>query len=321
MTPTVSIVMPAYRAASTIGAAVTGVLTQTQTSIELVVVDDGSDDATGAIVRSYDDSRVRLVTQPNMGVAAARNVGVDAASAPLIAFCDADDFLFPAHIAALLGLHRKRAIVTANAYWLLPGGISPSKLRHKGRFPPIARQRMAILEQNFVSTMSLFPKSLLEEIGPFDESLRRAEDWDFWLRAIFAGYAVIHQPEPLALYRWSETSLSAAPDEMDVDVQRVLRRAADRADMRDDERAYLARRLNGPDPRQLYRDAEQALRDGRHREAADLYARAASLVPSERLLTWKARLLGVSPSIVGRVLQRRQRARERALGVGRGHVR
>lgn len=321
MRPTVSIVMPAYRAASTIGAAITGVLTQTEASVELVVVDDGSDDATNAIVRSYGEDRVRLVTQPNRGVAAARNVGIEAASAPLIAFCDADDFLFPTHVAALLALHRERTIVTANAYWLLPGGISPTKLRHKGHFPPVAQQRMAILEQNFVSTMSLFPKSLLEEIGPFDESLRRAEDWDFWMRAIFTGYSVVHQPAPLALYRWGEASLSASASEMDADVQRVLRRALERTDLRAAERAYLDRRLGGPNPRQLFRDAEEALRNGRHRDAARLYASAADLLPSENLLAWKARLLRLSPSVVGRWFQLRQRRQERVLGIGERHVR
>ncbi|MEA3020054.1 MAG: hypothetical protein QOI47_1578 [Actinomycetota bacterium] len=321
MTPRVSIVMPAHRAAATIGAAVSGVLTQTCTDLELIVVDDGSDDATAAIVAAHDDDRVRLVRQDNRGVAAARNRGVAEATAPLIAFCDADDILLPGHVDALLRLERPRSIVTANAYWLLPGGISPSKLRHRGAFPAPSSQRMAILEVNFVSTMSLFAKALVAEIGPFDESLQRAEDWDFWLRAVFAGYTIVHQPAPHALYRWTATSLSASRPEMDADVRRVIERAARRTDLQDDERAYLRRRLAGPDPRQLYRDAEQALREGRHREAAELYGRAAALVPHEQLLVWTARLMRLAPPLVGRVLQRRQRAKEDALGFDEGHVR
>lgn len=320
-TPSVSIVVPAFRAQATIGAAISGVLTQTYASWELVVVDDGSDDATSAIVAAHADDRIRLVRQENRGVAAARNAGIESSRGPLIAFCDADDHLLPDHLRSMVALHRPRSIVTANAYWLLPGGISPSKLRHKGRFPKQGEQRMAILEQNFVSTMSLFPKALYEEIGPFDESLRRAEDWDFWLRAVFAGYAVVHQPVPLALYRWTDGSLSAAAEAMDADVQRVLRRALERPDLADEERRYLDRRLAGPDPRQLFRDAERALRAGRGREAAPLYAKAADLLPSERRLVWKARLVGIAPTLAGRVLGRRQRARETALGLEDRHVR
>ena len=93
-------------------------------------------------------------------------------------------------------------IATSNCYWLFPDGIHPSRTRYKGRFPRPERQRLAILEQNFVSTMSLFPKALVDEIGPFDAELAVAEDWDFWLRAIYAGHRVALQPRPLALYRW-----------------------------------------------------------------------------------------------------------------------
>ena len=102
-------------------------------------------------------------------------------------------------------------------------------MRYKGRFPEPARQRLAILEQNFVSTMSLFPKALVDEIGPFETELAVAEDWDFWLRAIYAGQRVALQPRPLALYRWGSESLSSAPARMDEHVEAVLRRAAERA--------------------------------------------------------------------------------------------
>ena len=313
--------MPAFRAGSTIGAAVSGVLTQTHADIELVVVDDGSDDDTAAIVSSHRDARVRLVTQENRGVGAARNAGIAAARADLIAFCDADDILLPSHVAALLDKNRPHAIVTANAYWLFPGGIERGQLRHKGRFPAPETQRMAILEQNFVSTMSLFPRALVDEIGGFDDQLRRAEDWDFWLRAVYAGYAIVQQPVPHALYRWTSTSLSSSFSDMDADVRRVLERAAARTDLEPAERAYLRKRLDGPDPRQLFRDAERALREGRPRDAAPLYAAAAELLPSERLLVWKARLVGASPRVIGGLLGRRQRARDRKIGFGDGLVR
>lgn len=323
MTPRVSVVMPAYRAASTVGGAVSSVLQQTFDDLELVVVDDGSDDATGEIARAHGD-RVRVVRQDNAGVAAARNRGIAEARGELVAFCDADDVLLPGHVGALVEAYDAapgRRIATANSYWLFPGGIDARKTRFRGGYPAPERQRLAILQQNIVSTMSLFPRSLVDEIGPFDVSRRRAEDWDFWLRAVYAGYRVVLQPRPLALYRWTAGGLTSSFDAMDADVVDILRRVAERDDLLPEERAYLERRLAGPEPRELSRRGDDALRAGRYGEAAQLYRRAASLVPSERPLVWKARAISLVPPLAGRALRARQLRGERSLGFDERHVR
>jgi len=191
MNPRVSVVMPAYQAAWSVGAAVESVLWQTYRDLEVVVVDDGSTDATAEIVRAH-EGPVRVVHQENAGVAAARNRGIAEAAGELIAFCDSDDLWFPAHLEALVEVYDRAGggIATANSYWLFPGGIHPARTRFRGRFPTADEQRRAILEQNFVSTMALFPRRLPEEIGPFPVDRRRAEDWDFWIRAIYAGHRV-----------------------------------------------------------------------------------------------------------------------------------
>jgi hypothetical protein len=287
----------------------------------VVVVDDGSTDRTAAIAEAHGD-RVRVVRQENAGVAVARNTGTAAATGELIAFCDADDMLLPEHVERLVALWDDRGgIATANSYWLLPGGIHPSKTRYRGGFPKPDEQRRAILEQNFVSPLSLFPRALVEEIGGFPPERRRAEDWDFWLRAIFGGHRVSLQPKPTALYRWGSESLSAARDQMDADVEAVLHAAAARDDLTADERAYLERRLGGPSPRELARQGDRALRAGRYREAARAYHDAAGLVPSERMLLWKARVLRPAPRLVGPLVRARQLRIERALGMTEEHVR
>ena len=319
--PRVSVVMPAFNAATTIGAAVASALWQTSADLELVVVDDGSTDETAAIAAAHGD-RVRVVSQPNAGVAAARNRGIAEARGDLIAFCDADDILFAQHLAALLEVHdRTGDLVTANAWWLFPNGIDRRRTRHKGRFPGRDEQRMSILQQNFVSTMTLFPRALVDEIGPFDESLRRAEDWDFWMRAVFAGHRVAHQPRPLALYRWGATSLSAGTDAMDAAVRDVLQKAAASLALTAEERAYVDRRLGGRDPREVTRDADRALRERRYGEAAALYRDAAALCPAERPLVWKARVLSAVPRLTGPAVRARQVRIEQALGIGAEHER
>jgi glycosyltransferase involved in cell wall biosynthesis len=317
----VSVVTPAFDAGRTIGAAVSSVLAQTYDDLELVVVDDGSTDSTAAIVEAH-EGPVRLVQQENAGVAAARNRGIEEARGQLIAFCDADDVLFPEHVEQLVRLWDERGgIVSANSYWLLPGGIHRSRTRYKGGFPKPAEQRRAILEQNFVSPLSLFPRALVDEIGAFPVERRRAEDWHFWIRAILAGQRVALQPRPSALYRWGTESLSAARDAMDADVDAIYRELAGRDDLTAAEREYVQRRLAGPSPRELARDGDQALREGRYREAARAYRDAAMLVPSERMLRWKARALSPAPRLVGPLVRARQLRIERALGMGEEHVR
>ena len=322
MSPRVSVVMPAFNAESSIGAAVASVLGQTYRDLELVVVDDGSTDATAAIVEAH-SGPVRLVRQENAGVAAARNKGIAEASGELITFCDADDFLFAQHVEALVEVRDAHdgGLATANSWWVFPGGIHPTRMRYKGRFPEPDRQRLAILEQNFVSTMSIFPRSLVEEIGPFDEAKRRAEDWDFWLRAVFAGYRVALQRKPLSLYRWGSTGLSTDRDAMDAEVEAVYEGLEERVELSEEERDYVRRRLGGPGPRRLGRSGDEALRAGRYREAARNYREAAALTPSERPLVWKARVLGLAPRLLGPLVRSRQLRIERDIGFEEGHVR
>jgi glycosyltransferase involved in cell wall biosynthesis len=313
--------MPAYQAERSIGAAVSSVLWQTYRDLELIVVDDGSTDATGTIAEAH-RGPVRVVRQENCGVAAARNRGIAEASGELVTFCDADDLLFERHLEALLAVWEAHGgIATANSYWLFPGGVHPSRVRYKGNFPPPERQRLAILEHNFVSTMSLFPRRLVDELGPFDEQRRWAEDWDFWLRAVFAGHRISLQPEPLALYRWGSTGLSAEREEMDAHIESLLESAARRPDLIDAERAYLRRRLAGPGPRRLIRLGDEALRDGRYRDAERSYRAAAALCPSDPRLVWKARSLRLSPALLGRLVRARQLRIERRVGFEEGHVR
>jgi GT2 family glycosyltransferase len=313
--------MPAYDAQETVGAAISSVLWQTYRDYEVVVVDDGSGDATAAIGGSFPDP-VRVFGQKNAGVAAARNHGISEARGELIAFCDADDVLLPRHLDALVEIYdRHGGIATSNCYWLYTGGIDPARTRYKGRFPRPERQRRAILEQNFVSTMSLFPKALVDEVGPFDVELRVASDWDFWLRAIYAEHRVTLQPRPLALYRWGSTGLSSNREETDAHAEAVLRKAAERESLEPDERAYVEKRLAGPGPAALGRRGDEALRAGDYRRAAASYREAAGLCPSEPRLVWKARTMRVAPSLMGPIVRARQLRIEQRVGFEESHIR
>lgn len=102
---TFSVIIPLYNKAFSIKETLASVLQQTYTDFEVIVIDDGSTDDGFALVSQFTDARIKLVQQPNLGAAAARNAGIDKATGELIAFLDADDYWFPHHLEALFKLH------------------------------------------------------------------------------------------------------------------------------------------------------------------------------------------------------------------------
>ena len=91
-TPTVSVVMPAYNVEKTIGRAIDSVIHQTYNNLELIIVNDGSTDATLDVIRGYEDSRIVVVCQPNGGLSCARNTGIEKATGDYLTFIDSDDW-------------------------------------------------------------------------------------------------------------------------------------------------------------------------------------------------------------------------------------
>ena len=109
MSPVVSIIMPAYNAEAYIQEAIQSVIAQTMTDWELIVVDDGSCDNTASLldVAACQDARIKVIHQPNAGVAAARQVGVDAACGEYCIHVDADDWVEPDYLESLTNMARQ----------------------------------------------------------------------------------------------------------------------------------------------------------------------------------------------------------------------
>lgn len=102
----ISVVVPLYNKRPFVAQALSSILDQGVDDIEIVVVDDGSTDGGAELVRSLGIPQVVLVSQPNAGVSAARNCGIELAKSELIAFLDADDWWLPGYLAAIIALHR-----------------------------------------------------------------------------------------------------------------------------------------------------------------------------------------------------------------------
>jgi len=205
-TPRLSVVIPARDAAITIGDQLDALASQTwDEPWEIVVVDNQSQDATAKIVadRATRDRRLRLVSAGDRaGVAHARNVGIDATTAPAIAMCDADDIVGPHWVRAMGEALRTHDLVTGplevdllNPAWVVTsrGG---SLTDGPGNFGGVA----------FAHSCNIgFRRALAERCGRFDETLRAGEDVDWSFRAIRAGAALTFVENAVVHYRYRTT--------------------------------------------------------------------------------------------------------------------
>jgi teichuronic acid biosynthesis glycosyltransferase TuaG len=203
----VSVVMPVYNAASTLAQSMESVLAQSHGDVELVVVDDGSSDRSWALIDAFAqrDPRVVAIRQPNAGVAAARNAGIDAASGDCMAFLDSDDWWHPCKLEIqLAGMRAAGALASYTAYQRVdPEGRALSMVQ-----PPPRVDHAAMLRSNRIGNLTgLYDRCL------GDPRFARVghEDYVFWLQVVRrAGSAVrVDHAEPLAFYRVQPGSLSA----------------------------------------------------------------------------------------------------------------
>lgn len=295
----VSVIMPARNAASVVGAAISGVLTQTHPEVELLVVDDGSTDETVRICAAY-GGRITLLRGEHRGVAGARNAAIARASGDFIAFCDSDDVLLARYLEAGLAAYEAggggRRIVMSNALLLTINGIAHRRELIGKKCPVPERQRMAILQKNFVPIFALFPRSLIGEVGDFDPQRQYCEDWDLWIRAVLAGWRVLYQPVPHALYRWSPDSLSTHPGAQKAEHEMITSvRERFWGELNDEERAYITLREQVGAPRNLDRAGTDAIRRGDFDEARQVFRRLEQVSSQDRRLLYKARAIGRLP--------------------------
>ena len=194
--PRVSVIIPTYNRAGPVVRAVDSVLAQTFSDFELIVVDDGSTDNTAEALATC-QGRLTLICRPHGGVSAARNSGLAAARGELIALLDSDDYWRPEKLAAQVRFfdeHPEAVICQTEETWVRRGRRVNSGLRHQ---KPSGEAFFRSLELCLISPSAvMMRKSLLEEVGVFDESLPACEDYDLWLR-VTARYPVHLIEEPL----------------------------------------------------------------------------------------------------------------------------
>jgi teichuronic acid biosynthesis glycosyltransferase TuaG len=211
--PLVSVLTPAYNSAAFIGETIESVLRQTWSDLELLIIDDGSSDGTldvaHAIARG--DARLKSFSSPHGGPAAARNVGLEHAGGRFIALLDSDDVWEPRYLSEQLSLlyqHPEIAIVSANVvsrggpfdgtpFWPITSGTHELQTHE-----PIA-------QEDAVSVFAVFRREVVERIGGFKAAYTGNEDYEFWLRAMDAGFRVLQNRAVLGRYRRRPGSVSS----------------------------------------------------------------------------------------------------------------
>ena len=178
--PMVSIVIPTKDRVALLGATLDSVLAQTYSSWELIVVDDGSTDSTPDLLAGYDDPRLRVLNHPeSRGVAAARNTGLHAATGTYVAYLDSDNTWFPDFLELMVRFLVRDGHRAAYAMSALVEEGGAGRSLYRG----MSFNREALRERNYIDCIVLVhERSLLDEVGMFDETLRRNVDWDLFIR-------------------------------------------------------------------------------------------------------------------------------------------
>ena len=207
--PTVSVVMPLYNKVDYVEAAIRSVLEQTFTDLEIVVVDDGSTDGSGAVMQRLDDPRIRLLHQENAGAPAARNAGIAAARGRWVAFLDADDTWRPDKLARQLAvLAREPDLVwAAGAYvWIKPGArVIERNLADQSWFrsPEVLEDGLVALTNplHLWTGTIMVRRNVLVQVGGFDTSFPMGQDVLMWSRIAARHPPLAYVRTPIADYR------------------------------------------------------------------------------------------------------------------------
>jgi glycosyltransferase involved in cell wall biosynthesis len=213
----VSVVMPIYNGQRFLREAVGSVLAQTHRDFELLAVDDGSSDATPAIIAELAaaDRRVRVVTQANGGGARARNRALQEARADWVVNLDQDDVMLPSRIErqlAFIALHPEVRAFSCRAYYINPEGQIFGKTRCEPLTTPEAFRRYVAANRpiGINHPGAALHRRTIIAAGGYRAAFEGAEDLDLWNRLAERGHLVLQQDEVLMKYRIHGDSVMAS---------------------------------------------------------------------------------------------------------------
>lgn len=202
-----SVVIPLYNKEYEIERAISSILNQTYRGFEIIVVNDGSTDGGPERVTRYGDNRIRLISQKNMGVSAARNRGISESNNELVSFLDADDEWTPDYLETIVRLRQRYPVagIYATAYEVIAPDGNLKKINYRGinlpDFEGLLENyfRQALGSQPVCSSATTVPKTVISRIGLFALNENMGEDLDMWGR-IAIHYPVAFSKKRCAVY-------------------------------------------------------------------------------------------------------------------------
>jgi len=205
----VSVIIPAYNGDRYIKDAIAGILAQTYTDYEIIVVDDGSTDNTPQIVQQYGD-QIKYFSQANQGVAASRNLGLTVAEGEYISFLDQDDIFLSHKLASQVALLEQDASLgMVNSGWQIVDlhGAVQAAVEPWKQIPNLTMADVIIWKPVFLGAM-LFRRSWLERTAGFDTSLEQTPDVDLVIRLAAIGCTADWVKQTTVQYRQHQANAS-----------------------------------------------------------------------------------------------------------------
>jgi glycosyltransferase involved in cell wall biosynthesis len=214
--PRVSVVLPARNEALTIGRSVASLRRQTFSDWELIVIDDGSTDATVEVVNSIADDRIRVVSTGGRGLAHALNAGLSSARGLLIARQDADDESLPGRFQAQVEfLERNPDVGVLGTAWREEDARG-NQVRPRVPFVPGLLNDRLHDRNPITHTTVMFRRDVVLRHGGYDERYRYVEDYELWLRLAAGGVLLWNLPEVLAIRRMTGGNIAARHEQAQV---------------------------------------------------------------------------------------------------------
>lgn len=212
--PKVSIIVPCYNVQNYVESCLYSIIGQSFIDYEIIIVDDGSTDNTSKIIYSFikkyqDKINIKYIYQNNKGASAARNRGIIESSSEYIALIDSDDRWRKDSLEKKMELFKNRNISCVYSDVLMIH--SPEKqISLKNTYKKLIKGNIypEILEHNYININVIIKKTVLDECGLFDESLKTCEDYDLWIRIASKGYLFDFVDDPLTYVTIRKDSLS-----------------------------------------------------------------------------------------------------------------
>lgn len=199
-----SVVIPCYNSEAYVSRAIESALRQSYSEVEVVVVDDGSTDDSFEQISQFED-RVSVIPTKNKGASAARNTGLQASSGEYVKFLDADDTLYPGAVESQVHELRRLEgtnIVFGEGVWQSTDGKTYRK--HFRSRKDEEERILHLMRVNPQTSLSLYPREVVQDVNGFDEDLRRYQDLDLNLRICLMGGEFRYFPHDITMVQMHE---------------------------------------------------------------------------------------------------------------------